>query len=120
MIKMAYVRDENEKFEIDYSLEEIWAAIPQVVKDLDWAIEESDEDAHRAKIKSRRGFLAYSTAIAIELKSSGEKKTRMSISGETPVTTITSILDFGRTRDRIGLFIATLAKKLEKKPKSKE
>jgi len=117
---MAYVRNENEKFEIDYSLEEIWAAIPQVVKALDWTIEESDEETHRAKIKSSRGFLAYSTAIVIELKSEDEKKTRMSIIGETPVTTITSILDFGRTRDRVGLFIATLAKKLETTQQSKQ
>jgi hypothetical protein len=116
MIDMAYVRDENEKFEIDYSLEEIWAAIPQVVKDLDWAIEEIDEEAHRARL--RVGWI-LSTAIAIG-RPSGEKKTRMSISGETPVTTITSILDFGRTRDRIGLFISTLAKKLEKKQQSKQ
>jgi hypothetical protein len=39
----------------------------------------------------------------------------MVINGETPVTTITSILDFGRTREQIGLFISRLAKHLEKK-----
>ena len=112
---MAYVRDENEKFEIDHSIEEIWAAITQVIKFLDWTIEESDNEAHTAKIRSKSGFLAYSTIISVEFKSIDEKKTRMVISGETPVTTITSILDFGRTKDRIGLFLASLAKQLEKK-----
>jgi hypothetical protein len=112
---MAYVRDENEKFEIDYSLDVIWDAIPIVVEQLDWELEEKDDTTHKAKIKTRRGFLAYSTTIFLELNSVGEKKTRMAINGETPVTTITSILDFGRTREQIGLFISRLAKHLEKK-----
>ena len=110
---MAYVRDEKEKFEIDYPLDGIWEAIPDVVKTLDWAIEEKDEAGHKVKIKTQRGFLAYSTVILVEVKSVDEKQTLMSINGETPVTTITSILDFGRTRDRIGLFIGALAKKME-------
>jgi hypothetical protein len=112
---MAYVRDENEKFEIDYSLDVIWDAIPIVVEQLDWELEEKDDTTHKAKIKTRRGFLAYRTTIFLELNSVGEKKTRMVINGETPVTTITSILDFGRTREQIGLFISRLAKHLEKK-----
>jgi hypothetical protein len=39
----------------------------------------------------------------------------MSIKAETPVTTITSIIDFGRTRDRIGQFIEMIAKQMEEK-----
>jgi carbon monoxide dehydrogenase subunit G len=114
---MAYVRDEKEKFEIDYPLEVIWQAIPDVIKTLDWAIEEKDEVEHRVKIKTQRGFLAYSTIIHLDVKSVDQNRTVMSIKGETPVTTITSILDFGRTRDRIGLFIGALAKKMEEEKK---
>jgi hypothetical protein len=116
---MAYVRDEKEKFEIDYSLETIWEAIPDVIKTLEWTIEEKDDEAHKVKIKSKRGFLAYSTTINVEVKSVEEKKTVMSLSGETPVTTITSILDFGRTHDRVGLFIGALAKKMEEEKNKK-
>ena len=39
----------------------------------------------------------------------------MNIDAETPVTTITSVIDFGRTRDRMGQFIEILAKEMGKK-----
>jgi hypothetical protein len=39
----------------------------------------------------------------------------MGINAETPVTTITSVIDFGRTRERMGQFIEMLAKIMEKK-----
>jgi hypothetical protein len=41
-----------------------------------------------------------------------EKTARVTVTAETPVTTITSIFDFGRTRDRIELFFEALAKQL--------
>jgi hypothetical protein len=44
-----------------------------------------------------------------------EQTTRISINAETPVTTITSLADFGRTRDRVEIFIEALAKQMEKK-----
>jgi hypothetical protein len=44
----------------------------------------------------------------------------MSIYAETPVTTITSIVDFGRTKDRVGQFIETLGKLMEQKDKEKK
>jgi hypothetical protein len=39
-----------------------------------------------------------------------EKTTQLSIAGETPVTTITSVADYGRTKERIEVFVVTLAK----------
>ncbi len=112
---MAYTRNESEKLEIDYPIEKIWAAIPTVAKDLEWTIQEKDDQNHKVKLKSKAGFLAYSTIILVEAKMVDEKTTRMTLEGETPVTTITSVLDFGRTRDRIEIFIGALAKFMEQK-----
>lgn len=113
---MAYLRDENENLEVDYPLEKIWAAIPDVITILEWQIEEKDDTTHKAKVKTKGGFMAYSSILNIEVTSVDENTTRISIKAETPVTTITSIIDFGRTRDRIGQFIEILAKQMEKKP----
>jgi hypothetical protein len=111
---MAYLRDEKETLEIDYSLEQIWAAIPKVVKALEWKIEEKDDASHKAKLKTKGGFLAYSSTMSVEASAVDENKTRMTLYAETPVTTITSVIDFGRTRDRMGQFIELLAAMMEK------
>ena len=50
--------------------------------------------------------------ILIEAMRVDKKTTKVSIAAETPVTTITSMVDFGWTRERIGLFINELAKQL--------
>jgi hypothetical protein len=114
---MAYVRNETEKLEVSYPLERIWAAIPEVIKILDWKIEEQDDIAHKVVIKTRGGFMAYSSNLLVEAKSADANITCMTITGETPVTTITSIMDFGRTKDRMGQFIEALGKLMEKKDK---
>lgn len=112
---MAYLRSEKEKLEIDYPLETVWAAIPEVVKTLEWNIEEKNDDAHRTKIKTKGGFMSYSSTIYVIVEAADEKTTHMTVTAETPVTTITSVADFGRTRDRIELFIEGLSKQIEKK-----
>jgi hypothetical protein len=112
---MAYLRNENEKLEIDYPLDKIWVAIPQVVKVLEWEILEKNDAAHKAKVKTKGGFLAYGSMLEIEVTEVDENTSRMVINAETPVTTITSVIDFGRTRDRIGQFIELLAKQVENK-----
>jgi hypothetical protein len=112
---MAYLRSENENLEVDYPLEKIWGVIPDVIKILEWKIVEKDDDEHKIKVITKGGFMAYGSNFNIEAKSKDEKTTRLSINAETPVTTITSIIDFGRTRDRIGQFIEILAKQMEKK-----
>jgi hypothetical protein len=113
---MAYLRNEKETIEVDFSLEKIWEAIPQVVKVLEWTIEEQDEATHKMKLKTKGGFMAYSSNLEVELKAVDENTARIMLNAETPVTTITSIIDFGRTRDRMGQFIEMLAKVMEKKP----
>ncbi len=112
---MAYLRDEKETIEVDYPLEKIWEAIPDVIRILEWTIEEKDDTEHKAKVKTKGGFMAYNSILNIEVTSVDENSTRMIINAETPVTTITSIIDFGRTRDRMGQFIEILAKQMEKR-----
>jgi hypothetical protein len=112
---MAYLRNEKETVEVDYSLEKIWAAIPEAVKALEWTIEEKNDESHKMKVKTKGGFMAYGSSMDVEVKSMDENTTRILLNAETPVTTITSIIDFGRTRDRMGQFIEILARVMEKK-----
>ncbi len=58
---MAYLRDEKENLEVDYPLEKLWAAIPEVIKLLEWTIEEKDDATHKVKVKTKGGFMAYSS-----------------------------------------------------------
>jgi hypothetical protein len=112
---MAYLRKEKETVEISYPLEMVWAAIPKAIKTLEWKIEEKNDETHNAKVKTKSGFMSYSSILYIDAISVDEKTTRMSVNAETPVTTITSIADFGRTKDRIELLIETLAKQMNKR-----
>ncbi|MCW4028676.1 MAG: hypothetical protein NWE92_03405 [Candidatus Bathyarchaeota archaeon] len=115
---MAYVRNSKESLEIDYAIELLWKALPTVVKKLEWAIEEKDDTQHKAKLKTKSGFMSYSTVLVVKAESLDENKTKMTINAETPVTTITAMVDVGRTRDRVETFIIELANCMEKKTKS--
>ena len=110
---MAYLREEKENLEVSYPLDAIWEAIPKAVTQLDWKIEEANKETHHLKIKTRGGFISYASTLKIDVAAINEKTTRMSIVAETPVTTITSVADYGRTKDRTGQFVATLGKILE-------
>jgi hypothetical protein len=112
---MAYLRTEKDSFEIDYPLEKVWDAIPDVITYLNWEIEEKDDQKHTAKLKSKPGFLAFATVLLIEASSTDNKTSKMTVEAETPVTTITSIADFGRTRDRLEQFIDELSKEMERR-----
>jgi hypothetical protein len=109
---LAYLRKEKETFEIDYPLSKIWAAIPKALTSLEWTIEEIDDAAHHAKAKTKGGFMSYSSVLIIDAVPVNKKTARVTATAETPVTTITSIVDFGRTQDRIKLFFEALAKQL--------
>ena len=54
--------------------------------------------------------MSYPSKLVINLSKVDEKTTKMAIAAETPVTTITSVADYGRTRERIEVFVTTLAK----------
>jgi len=107
---MAYLKEQKDKIEISYSLEAIWTAIPEAIKKLDWKIQETDEAIHHLTIKTKGGFMSYPSNLKIDLVAVDEKTTQMSVLAETPVTTITSMADYGRNDERIGKFVTTLAK----------
>jgi hypothetical protein len=110
--KLAYLRKEKETFEIDYPLTKIWAAIPKAIASLEWTVEEIDDTTHHAKAKTKAGFMSYSSVLIIDAVPVDKKTARVTVTAETPVTTITSIADFGRTQHRIDSFFEALAKQL--------
>ena len=118
MIKMAYLRKENETVEIDYALGKVWAAIPEVLTRLEWTVEQTDDVSHHMRVKTKGGFMSYSSTLTIDGVSVNEKTSRVTVKAETPVTTITSIADFGRTKERIQLFFEALAARLNSRKKS--
>ena len=109
---MAYLRKEKETFEIAYPLEKVWAGIQKAITNLEWEIEQIDDVAHRAKVKTKAGFMSWSSVLHVEALAVNDNTTRVSAVAETPVTTITSLVDFGRTRDRIEQFFGELSKQL--------
>ena len=113
---MAYLREEKESVEVDYPLNSIWEAIPKAISKLDWQIEETDETTHHLKIKTKGGFISYPSMLKVDLSVIDEKTTRMDMSAETPVTTITALADYGRTRERIEQLVIALAKLMSGKP----
>ena len=112
MEQLAYLRKEKETYEIDYPVAKIWKALPKALASLEWTIEEIDDKAHHAKVRTKTSFLSFSSVLTIDAVRLNEKTARVKVTAETPVTTITSIADFGRTQHRIDLFFEALAKQL--------
>ncbi len=112
MDKMAYLRREKETMEIDYPINKVWRAIPKVLKSLEWSMEQTDDNAHHARVKTKPSFMSYSSIFILDATAVNEKTTRLSIAAETPVTTITGIVNFGQTSRRISEFFETLALEL--------
>jgi hypothetical protein len=109
---VAYLRKEKETMEIDYPLCKIWAAIPHALASLEWNMQEIDDAAHHVKAKTKGGFISYPSVLLVDAVSVDEKTARVTVTAETPVTTITAMADFGRTRDRIEIFFGALAKQI--------
>lgn len=107
---MAYVREEKEELEVSYPLDQLWLAVPKIIEKLEWKFQEKNEATHYFKVKTKGAFLSYPSMLNINLSFVNEKTSRMTITAETPVTTITSMADTGRTRERINQFIVALAK----------
>jgi len=112
---MAYLREENDTVEIDYPLDKVWTTVPKAIASLEWTIEEKDDTKHHAKVKTKGAFMSYPSTLIIDGVTVDEKTARVKVTAETPVTTITSIADFGRTHDRIDQFFEALAIQLTKK-----
>ncbi len=111
-INMAYLRKEKETVEMDYPLAKVWQAIQKAITSLDWVIEENDDAKHNVKAKTKGAIMGYNSAISVNAVAVAEGTTRVSVSAETPVTTLTSIADFGRTKERVNSFLAALSQKL--------
>ena len=113
---MAYLREEKETLEVSYPLDAVWEAIPKAVAKLEWIIEETNQETHYVKIKTKGAFLSYPSKLMVNLSTVDENTTKMAIKGETPVTTITSVADYGRTGERIEVLVSTLSKLMAAKP----
>lgn len=113
---MAYAREEKETLEVSYPINVLWEAIPKAVAKIEWTIQESNEENHHVKIKTKGAFLSYGSKIEVTLTKIDEKTTKMAISAETPVTTITSVADYGRTKERVEVLVATLSKLMAAEP----
>ena len=59
--------------------------------------------------------MSYPSMLIMDAVEVDKKTVRFKVTAETPVTTITSIADFGRTRDRIDIFFEALTKQLTSK-----
>ena len=112
---MAYLRKEKETVEIDYPLDKVWAAVLKVVANLKWTIKVVGDKAKHVEVKTQGSFMSYPSVLKIDGFVINENIARVKVIAETPVTTITSIADFGRTRYRIELFFEALAKQLADK-----
>ncbi|HCW06837.1 MAG TPA: hypothetical protein DGG95_05675 [Cytophagales bacterium] len=110
---MAYLREEKENLEVSYPIKILWDKIPKALEKLKWTTEEKEEAKFHLTVKTKGAFLSYSSTMMIDLIVVDKNTTKMSIAAETPVTTITSIADYGRTRERIDMFVTTLAKLME-------
>ena len=111
---MAYLRKEQETVEIDYPIDKIWTALPKTLKELSYTTEKIDEKTRHIKAKTQKGFVSWGSTLLIDVKRVNEKTTRVSVTAETPFTTISAVIDFGRARRRIDLLFAALAKQLNK------
>jgi hypothetical protein len=109
---MAYLRKEKELVEMDYPLDTVWKAISKVLTSLEWNVEQIDDATHHVEAKTKTRFMSWASVLLIDAESVDKKTTRVSVAAETPVTTITAMVEFGQARHRINLFFAALQKQL--------
>jgi len=109
---MAYLRTDKEIVEMDYPLATVWTAIHRAITRLEWTEDETDDEKYHVKAKTKGAIMSYGSTVSIDAKAVSEETTRVNISAETPVTTLTGIVDFGRTKERIENFLAALAEQL--------
>ena len=112
MKRMAYLQKEKATVEIAYSLNKVWTAIPKVLTSLEWDIDQIDDTAHHVKIRTKSSLMSWGSVLLIDAIAVDRSTTRVSVVAETPVTTITAMVEFGRTRQRIYMFFIELKKQL--------
>ena len=97
---------------MNYSLDKVWIAIQNALENLELDIEQIDKTTHHVKAKTKTALAAWSSVLLIDVVPVNENTTRVSVTAETPVTTITSVIDFGLTKRRINVFLGELANQL--------
>jgi predicted RNA-binding protein Jag len=112
-MSMAYLRKEKEVVEMDFPAEKVWEAISEVMARLEWMVEEQDMETLKVTAKSKSGFMSYGSTISVEVSRVNENTTRVAAIAETPVTTVTSIVNFGQTARRVDSFFRELAAQLD-------
>jgi hypothetical protein len=115
---MAYVRREADAIEVAHPLKRVWAAVPIALMNLGWSLEKIDDTTHKAKAKTKTSLMSYGTILLIEAKHIDQANTEVVVGAETPVTTITALVDFGQTRKRIELFFLELERQLSQSEKT--
>jgi uncharacterized lipoprotein len=109
---MAYVRKKEITLELAYPLNKVWRAIPKALNSLGWKVECIDDITHRVRAKTKTNLMAWGSVFLIDAVPMDESTTRVSVAAETPVTTVTALVDYGRTWQRIELFLEELRKQL--------
>jgi hypothetical protein len=109
---VAWVRKGEDMIELAYPLKKVWAAIPKALVSLGWNVELIDDIAHRVKAKTKTSLMAWGSVFLIGVVPIDKNTTRVSVVAETAVTTVTALVDYGRTRQRIELFFQELQKQL--------
>ena len=108
---MAYLRKNREIVEIAYSLNKVWLATQKALS-LESIIEQIDEKTHHIKIKTKTSFMFLGSVLIIDMMPIDKNTTKVSVVAETPVTTITALVDFGQAKHRIDQFFTELMKQL--------
>ena len=112
MKTVAYVRREQNMVELAYPLKKVWAVIPKALVSLGWNVELIDDSAHQVKAKTKTSLMAWGAVLLIDVAPINKSTTRVSVAAETAVNTITGLVDYGRTRQRIELFFQELHRQL--------
>ena len=103
---MAYLHNQREIVEMDFPLSLVWETIKKAISRFEWTIEKVDESTRRMQAKTKEVcFLSYSTVLSIEAKVVSDNVSRVTVSAETPVTTLTSV-NFGKDRSMHQFFSA--------------
>ena len=97
---------------MDYPLDKIWKTILRVFSKLKWTVLKSNYGDHHVEAKTKSGLMSYSSILLIDVHPLSPSTTKVTVKAETPVTTITALVDFGRTQRRIFLFLEELSKEL--------
>ncbi len=105
---MAWDSVKEDVLGLSHPVDAVWAVIPDVLKNLDWKIERTDEITHRVRAKTRVSIMAWPTTLFIAVEPLDDNRSKVSVRGETGG----QVIDYGRTLKRIDLFFEELQKQI--------